>query len=127
MRTFTILLALTVACARPEPPLLAELYTGGDGTSCDQAVVINTRDHRRGIHAERDWLQRQQPGSRLQLQALHKGGSKWRSEEHTSELQSQSNLVCRLLLEKKKKIRVRVAHCLVGYRSRVRTAHSLRW
>src|SRR2546427_6339033 len=27
--------------------------------------------------------------------------SRWRSEEHTSELQSQSNLVCRLLLEKK--------------------------
>src|SRR2546430_3450512 len=27
-----------------------------------------------------------------------------RSEEHTSELQSQSNLVCRLLLEKKKRI-----------------------
>src|SRR2546427_1347981 len=34
------------------------------------------------------------------------GGQMWtghRSEEHTSELQSQSNLVCRLLLEKKKK------------------------
>src|SRR2546427_13272897 len=33
------------------------------------------------------------------------GGSRGgdRSEEHTSELQSQSNLVCRLLLEKKKK------------------------
>src|SRR5260370_16444728 len=31
-------------------------------------------------------------------------GSKiWRSEEHTSELQSHLNLVCRLLLEKKKK------------------------
>src|SRR2546430_3933261 len=32
---------------------------------------------------------------------------KWppRSEEHTSELQSQSNLVCRLLLEKKNKTR----------------------
>src|SRR2546426_12220034 len=28
----------------------------------------------------------------------------WRSEEHTSELQSPCNLVCRLLLEKKKKI-----------------------
>src|SRR5690606_30651025 len=27
----------------------------------------------------------------------------WRSEEHTSELQSRENLVCRLLLEKKKK------------------------
>src|SRR2546427_6211743 len=30
-----------------------------------------------------------------------------RSEEHTSELQSQSNLVCRLLLEKKKKKRIK--------------------
>src|SRR2546427_7107467 len=30
-----------------------------------------------------------------------------RSEEHTSELQSQSNLVCRLLLEKKKKKKTR--------------------
>src|SRR5205085_3093970 len=29
-------------------------------------------------------------------------GTGWRSEEHTSELQSQSNIVCRLLLEKKK-------------------------
>src|SRR2546430_10993638 len=39
----------------------------------------------------------------------HVGGGEFRvrlrSEEHTSELQSQSNLVCRLLLEKKKKIR----------------------
>src|SRR2546427_6466282 len=32
-------------------------------------------------------------------------GTRERSEEHTSELQSQSNLVCRLLLEKKKKKR----------------------
>src|SRR2546430_7110048 len=31
-----------------------------------------------------------------------------RSEEHTSELQSQSNLVCRLLLEKKKKKKIEV-------------------
>ena len=30
-------------------------------------------------------------------------GCTWRSEEHTSELQSQAYLVCRLLLEKKKK------------------------
>src|SRR2546430_11258206 len=35
-----------------------------------------------------------------------------RSEEHTSELQSQSNLVCRLLLEKKKQLikRFRASH-----------------
>src|SRR2546427_9242345 len=33
-----------------------------------------------------------------------------RSEEHTSELQSQSNLVCRLLLEKKKKKKRNTVH-----------------
>src|SRR2546430_5957457 len=33
----------------------------------------------------------------------HGAAQRLRSEEHTSELQSQSNLVCRLLLEKKKK------------------------
>src|SRR5256885_7776329 len=32
----------------------------------------------------------------------HGGEPPWRSEEHTSELQSPCNLVCRLLLEKKK-------------------------
>src|SRR5690348_17866055 len=32
-----------------------------------------------------------------------KAGRAWRSEEHTSELQSPVHLVCRLLLEKKKK------------------------
>src|SRR2546427_8768117 len=42
-----------------------------------------------------------------------------RSEEHTSELQSQSNLVCRLLLEKKKK------HNHTGPRpTRLNTTHS---
>src|SRR5260221_14206508 len=35
--------------------------------------------------------------------------AKARSEEHTSELQSHSDLVCRLLLEKKKKISDRLA------------------
>src|SRR5947207_1002318 len=33
----------------------------------------------------------------------HRRIARWRSEEHTSELQSHSDLVCRLLLEKKKK------------------------
>src|SRR2546430_13369354 len=47
------------------------------GGGLDQALVFLTQQHRRIVpHA--------------------------RSEEHTSELQSQSNLVCRLLLEKKK-------------------------
>src|SRR2546430_13045227 len=41
-----------------------------------------------------------EPSLDLLVPVMHIGG---RSEEHTSELQSQSNLVCRLLLEKKKK------------------------
>src|SRR2546427_7662571 len=39
---------------------------------------------------------------KLPLRGACHAQKKWRSEEHTSELQSQSNLVCRLLLEKKK-------------------------
>src|SRR2546427_8353200 len=39
-----------------------------------------------------------------QNQTPRRPAAQERSEEHTSELQSQSNLVCRLLLEKKKKI-----------------------
>src|SRR2546427_2556948 len=41
------------------------------------------------------------PGRRQAI-CLGAEGDRERSEEHTSELQSQSNLVCRLLLEKKK-------------------------
>src|SRR5260370_6425718 len=39
------------------------------------------------------------------------GNFEQRSEEHTSELQSHLNLVCRLLLEKKKKCQERVPSC----------------
>src|SRR2546427_6401889 len=46
------------------------------------------------------------------LSSTPPGCSTWqvRSEEHTSELQSQSNLVCRLLLEKKKKQHIKAHH-----------------
>src|SRR5262249_62381136 len=37
---------------------------------------------------------------------------RFRSEEHTSELQSLTNLVCRLLLEKKKKRDKRISDCI---------------
>src|SRR5256886_13172240 len=46
-----------------------------------------------------------EPGSGYVFENEISGGS-IRSEEHTSELQSQSNLVCRLLLEKKKTTRL---------------------
>src|SRR5256885_10251793 len=47
-----------------------------------------------------DWLQRTDSPIAKQAKVLQKKGL--RSEEHTSELQSPCNLVCRLLLEKKK-------------------------
>src|SRR5260221_2335757 len=40
---------------------------------------------------------------RIWTSASSRASGSWRSEEHTSELQSHSDLVCRLLLEKKKK------------------------
>src|SRR2546427_11961424 len=47
---------------------------------------------------------RRQPGELAHVDPVRAiGAARLRSEEHTSELQSQSNLVCRLLLEKKKK------------------------
>src|SRR3712207_7888150 len=65
-------------------------------------VAVHHRRRRREAHAVRggDDLQ---PGRRRQL-ALGEHPAD-RSEEHTSELQSRQYLVCRLLLEKKKKIK----------------------
>src|SRR2546430_11757600 len=54
-----------------------------------------------------------------------------RSEEHTSELQSQSNLVCRLLLEKKKKKQhstsslVLILHTARYFRFAISQSHAL--
>src|SRR5258706_3804758 len=42
-----------------------------------------------------------------------------RSEEHTSELQSLTNLVCRLLLEKKKDVRIKYGVLLAAAQRRV--------
>src|SRR2546427_7221724 len=76
-----------------------EIYT----LSLHDALPISARLPRRLAQAERPAAH----GRRRGGEALRFGdgappdrGS--RSEEHTSELQSQSNLVCRLLLEKKK-------------------------
>src|SRR2546430_10191585 len=60
-----------------------EIYT----LSLHDALPISRRSRRRYSRTSRGGPRR--------------GGRSTRSEEHTSELQSQSNLVCRLLLEKK--------------------------
>src|SRR5256886_5374788 len=52
--------------------------------------------------APNEWRRRHRP-ARPAVQYRSCVLSQGRSEEHTSELQSQSNLVCRLLLEKKKR------------------------
>src|SRR5688572_32771360 len=54
---------------------------------------------RRGLRLGYDRRNRSRRGTRRLAER-----SDTRSEEHTSELQSQSNLVCRLLLEKKKRL-----------------------
>src|SRR5688572_31859228 len=48
-----------------------------------------------------------------------------RSEEHTSELQSQSNLVCRLLLEKKKKKKKNHQNIIQNNNSNLQIAHTV--
>src|SRR5438034_7512733 len=67
---------------------------------------VETREHHRfGVPVAGEGLDRRPRGFRERLAHLrvrHPFDS--RSEEHTSELQSHSDLVCRLLLEKKKKI-----------------------
>src|SRR2546430_7664452 len=58
---------------------------GGRPAAVPRGAQRAGRDAQRGVRGHRERL-----------------GVRVRSEEHTSELQSQSNLVCRLLLEKKK-------------------------
>src|SRR2546430_13492601 len=64
-------------------------------TTLFRSVGVGPRPHQRGVdvgaHIER-----------LHELPCRVGRRAQRSEEHTSELQSQSNLVCRLLLEKNK-------------------------
>src|SRR3712207_7938247 len=72
-------------------------------SSCVRAAVIGPPGVRCGAVGRRS---RELRGDREPLDHLvvHRGGAPARSEEHTSELQSRQYLVCRLLLEKKKKL-----------------------
>src|SRR2546430_7611267 len=92
--------------------------------SCAPKLPITFRNPKSAIHNETGGakgvtvVRRVSPGKRLGIPPpcpCRRRGCRWeagcpggrsrvpRSEEHTSELQSQSNLVCRLLLEKKNK------------------------
>src|SRR2546428_4555495 len=78
------------------------------------AVVAYTDDH--NDFDGRTFVTRQLDGTSLYASA--------RSEEHTSELQSRSDLVCRLLLEKKKKL-IQSLHPLTATTSSARCSRQL--
>src|SRR2546430_12099027 len=85
----------------PSSPLFPStpLFRSREGLALPLAVADNlTATRMSACSPGWGWLdlRRQRAVARTWIEALR------RSEEHTSELQSQSNLVCRLLLEKKK-------------------------
>src|SRR6266478_6460170 len=101
-RPLAAYLSLTHPEDRPQvEAMLTDLGSGGGSRTLDHRFIIDgaVKHVRAAVAARCD--ARGQPveiqGIVLDLTDLR------RSEEHTSELQSQSNLVCRLLLEKKKK------------------------
>src|SRR5262249_58651150 len=76
----------------PYTTLFRSPVGGGAGLGCTVTAQIRARDRLLVICP---------PARRRRSSPA--GPARWRSEEHTSELQSLTNLVCRLLLEKKKK------------------------
>src|SRR2546430_7698662 len=83
-----------VGTGNPTPVLAAQMRPGDDPWTC--SIVALNPDTGKLV-----WGFQSSPHDTHDWDAV-------RSEEHTSELQSQSNLVCRLLLEKKKKIRIKL-------------------
>src|SRR5688572_32108360 len=81
-----------------------EIYTLSLHDALPIYAVLGRPEEGRHGHADGPRGDRQEvPEVReVPREAVHRQDRR-RSEEHTSELQSQSNLVCRLLLEKKKK------------------------
>src|SRR5260221_11402250 len=76
-----------------------EIYT----LSLHDALPISNDDADRiAHHGEDDRAARAKRGAAQHLDRAQHHPERVRSEEHTSELQSHSDLVCRLLLEKKK-------------------------
>src|SRR3989475_9135658 len=85
----------------PEQSAIAQRLTVQDLFQAD--LVMYELDLRKGAVLEKGHVYLIPLVEELALPRTLAGKTN-RSEEHTSELQSQSNLVCRLLLEKKKKI-----------------------
>src|SRR2546427_1668908 len=80
--------------------LLRKLITAA-AAQLDEEIDIHEAAREKGVCEET--IRRAVREGRVPDRRANPKGLAPRSEEHTSELQSQSNLVCRLLLEKKKK------------------------
>src|SRR2546427_7882360 len=83
----------------PSPALSKGPHCGpatSSGSHCGPATSCGSHDHSRRHPV---WIAHDILPTAVRARCVEEA----RSEEHTSELQSQSNLVCRLLLEKKKK------------------------
>src|SRR5436190_15144921 len=92
------LLSFFTFSLRPQPRSTLFPYT----TLSDLEVLVQHRRHARApVEDEKGFRQFQVPD--LGTSPGIEGHQAERSEEHTSELQSHSDLVCRLLLEKKKR------------------------
>src|SRR2546426_3722548 len=97
---------LSMARGRLEPRVASDGYTGlrcnesEDLLAMPVGVAVHGFQRLRALHVEMEIVlpREADPAVNLDRLATHVA----RSEEHTSELQSPCNLVCRLLLEKKK-------------------------
>src|SRR2546427_3171778 len=83
----------------PYTPLFRSMGWDAFGLPAENAAIKNKRPPREYTLSNI---------AHMKQQHRRFGFSYDRSEEHTSELQSQSNLVCRLLLEKKKNVKTAV-------------------
>src|SRR5690625_7059610 len=77
------------------------LKLGFNTNTHDQNVFANTRNNFYSINVPNDRMRNVQKRNGLKQITVHGLRHTYKSEEHTSELQSRGHLVCRLLLEKK--------------------------
>src|SRR5699024_12801806 len=98
------------------PPPTSEIYTLSLHDALPIFIAVQKLPHETvnfgGIwHSDTTYLERPPMGTMLIAREIPPAGGDTmfanRSEEHTSELQSRFDLVCRLLLEKKKRTRTR--------------------
>src|SRR5690606_40139109 len=95
--------------SRGTPPALLDPLSLHDALPICRKMSMPAR--RKAISRASGTGRRSKPMRRSFVRLCAAGSRTKRSEEHTSELQSRENLVCRLLLEKKKEERERRHEC----------------